>query len=253
VGRPGLPVTPLAGDLEHGCPAPDYDSALANLLSASPEVLFANAEVRRGQVSLRREEVEPVPNLQLQGGPQYDVSSRRMAGFAQVGLRVPLFDRNQGNIRTAQAQLAHSVEEVRRVELDLGRRLARTFANYRAALNVVETYRKENLPEAREAYELYLDGFRRRRAAYPQVLIAQRNYFQIAEEYVQALEAARRAEVAILGLLLVDGLDEPPPPPGEGGGAFQRRDQQSGPADFRRSPLGGEGRGLDERLGNPPQ
>ena len=33
----------------------------------------------------------------------------------------------------------------------------------------------------------------------------------------KALAEMRRAEVAILGLLLVDGLDEPPNAPGEGG------------------------------------
>ena len=75
------------------------------------------------------------------------------------------------------------------------------------------------LPETREAFELYLESFQNRRAAYPQVLIAQRNYFQASLEYVEALSTLRRAEVAIRGLLLVDGLDEPPGPgEGRGGG-----------------------------------
>jgi len=42
------------------------------------------------------------------------------------------------------------------------------------------------------------------------VLVAQRTYFQISVDYVEALDEMRRAEVAILGLLLVDGLEEPP-------------------------------------------
>jgi cobalt-zinc-cadmium efflux system outer membrane protein len=59
---------------------------------------------------------------------------------------------------------------------------------------------------------LYLDSFRKRRAAWPQVLVAQRTYFQASVEYIEALEELRRAEVAILGLLLVDGTDEPSAP-----------------------------------------
>ena len=86
------------------------------------------------------------------------------------------------------------------------------YAHYRTAQTTVETYRKDNLPDAKEAYELYLDSFRKRRAAWPQVLVAQRTYFQISVEYTQALDEMRRAEVAILGLLLVDGLDEPSGP-----------------------------------------
>jgi cobalt-zinc-cadmium efflux system outer membrane protein len=74
-------------------------------------------------------------------------------------------------------------------------------------------YRDQNLPDAREAYRLYMESFQKRRAAWPQVLVAQRSYFQISVDYTHALEQARRAEIAILGLLLVDGLDEPPSSP----------------------------------------
>src|SRR5262249_4820388 len=220
LGQPCLPPTPLRGSLEEGCPALDFDAALAHLLEASPEVLFARAEVTRSQLALRREQVEPIPNVRVRAGTQYDFESQRQEAFAQVGVALPVFDRNQGNIRAAQAHLARAQAELARVELSLRQRLARAFAAYRTALAVVENSRKYTLPESREAFELDLDSFRRRRAAYPQVLIAQRNYFQASVEYVEALGRLRRAEVAICGLLLVDGLEEPPAP-GEGGG-FRR-------------------------------
>ena len=111
------------------------------------------------------------------------------------------------------------------MELSLRQRLARAYERYRSAQAVVQTYRKENLPDAKEAYELYLDSFRKRRAAWPQVLVAQRTYFQTRVEYTEALDEMRRAEVAILGLLLVDGLDEPTNAPGEGGRGRHRREE----------------------------
>ena len=100
---------------------------------------------------------------------------------------------------------------------------------------------------ARRAYELYLDSFRKRRAAWPQVLVAQRTYFQISVDYVEALDEMRRAEVAILGLLLVDGLDEPPGLSGEG--RVRRREQRSGPADLPDPINPRQGRGLENRTG----
>jgi cobalt-zinc-cadmium efflux system outer membrane protein len=138
------------------------------------------------------------------------------------------------------------------VELSLRQRLSQTYTRYRTALAVVEEYRKYAIPEAREAYELYLDSFNKRRAAYPQVLIAQRNYFQISVTYIDALEQLRRAEVAVQGLLLVDGLEEPPGPPSEGG-RFQPRESGRSEDQFRQDPLGEGGRGLDELLGQRPQ
>ncbi len=170
----------------------------------------------RDQFGLKREQVEPIPNLQVQAANGYDFETRNNVSSVQIGVRVPLFDRNQGNIRTAQAQLAQAQAEVCRVELSLRQRMARTYARYRTASAVVEEYRRHSLPDAKEAYELYLDSFRNRTAAWPQVLVAQRTYFQISVDYVEALEQLRRSETAILGLLLVDGLDEPPGASGEG-------------------------------------
>jgi cobalt-zinc-cadmium efflux system outer membrane protein len=216
VGNPSLPAGRLQGDLEALEALPDFDTILAHLLEASPELEVARTEVTRNQVGLKREQAEPIPNLQVRVSNGYDFETRNNVTSVQVGVRLPLFDKNQGNIRAAQSQLAYAQAELCRVELALRQRLARVYARYRTALAEVDNYRNYNLPEAKEAYELYLDSFRRRRAAWPQVLVAQRTYFQISVDYTEALEQLRRAEVAILGLLLGDGLDEPPGPPGEG-------------------------------------
>lgn len=224
VGQPDLTAGRLQGDLEAPGAAPDFDAALAHLLEASPEVQIARAEVARGQFALKREQVEPIPNVQVRVANGYDFDTRKDTTSVTIGVRLPVCDKNQGNIRAARAELTRARAEVARVELSLRQRLARQHARYRTALATVEAYRKHNLPEAKEAYELYLDSFRKRRAAWPQVLVAQRTYFQISVDYIEALDEMRRAEVAILGLLLVDGLDEPPGPRGEGGG---RREQES--------------------------
>jgi cobalt-zinc-cadmium efflux system outer membrane protein len=246
VGNPCLSVSRLLGDLEAPGAVPDFDTALAHLLEASPEVRVARAEVTRNQIAVQREQAEPIPNLQVRVSNGYDFETRNDVTSVQVGVRLPIFDRNHGNIRSAQAQLAYAQADVGRVELSLRQRLARTYGNYRTALAIVESCRKETLPEAKEAYELYQDSFKRRRAAYSQVLIAQRNYLQISVEYVQALEQLRRSEVAILGLLLVDGLEEPPGPPGEG---RVRSGEQGRSQDLPEpiSPRGG--RGPEDRVG----
>lgn len=123
------------------------------------------------------------------------------------------------------------------------------YARYQTAKAVVETYRKDNVPEAREAFELYRESFNKRRATYPQVLVSQRNFIQITSDYVEALEQLRRAEVEIRGLLLVDGTDEPPGPPGEG--AVRRR-ESDGPSDRLPDPIPPGGRALEERFGQRP-
>jgi cobalt-zinc-cadmium efflux system outer membrane protein len=229
---------------------PDWDTTLGHLLEASPEVQIARAEIARSQFALRREQVEPIPNVQLRVSSGYDFEEdgRKVVTTVNLGVRLPVFDKNQGNVCAAQGQLARAQAEVARVELSLRQRLSRQYARYRTALAVVENDCRHNLPEAREAYELYLDSFRKRRAAWPQVLVAQRTYFQISVDYVEALEELRRAEVTILGLLLVDGLDEPPGLPGEGPGPGRRR--EGGGADLPDPLNPRQGRGLENRAGS---
>jgi cobalt-zinc-cadmium efflux system outer membrane protein len=98
---------------------------------------------------------------------------------------------------------------VQRVELSLRQRLAATFAEYLTARQTVETYRTRILPNARQAYAMYLQGYQQMAAAYPQVLIAQRTLFQAQVAYIAALTTLWRAAVEIRGLLLVDGLAAP--------------------------------------------
>jgi cobalt-zinc-cadmium efflux system outer membrane protein len=217
VGMPDLPPAPLVGQLEidETCIL-DRDAALYNLIETNPRVQAARVEVMRDRIAIQRERVEPIPNLNVRAESGYNFASEdTVAGFS-VGVRLPIFDKNQGSIIQAQAELARAQADVVRIELDLRKQFAETFAEYESALATTRTYREETLPMSREAYELYLDAFKNRRAAWPQVLVAQREYFQLSEEYLDNLVEVRRAEIEINSLFLGDGLDQPPGPTPQG-------------------------------------
>jgi len=86
---------------------------------------------------------------------------------------------------------------------------AAQFANYLTALRASEVYRAEILPRAEEAYRLYLSRYREMAAAYPQVLVAQRTFFEMSNEYLESLNEAWRAALQLQGFLAGDGLDAP--------------------------------------------
>ena len=54
-------------------------------------------------------------------------------------------------------------------------------------------------------------------AAYPQVLISQRTWFQLQADYIQALENAWQSSLVIKGFGLMDGLSVPVSPAMGGG------------------------------------
>jgi outer membrane protein, heavy metal efflux system len=215
-GSPHLPPGPLAGQLDQAGPPLDWDSALSRLLAESPELQAAQAHVARDQITVRREKVQPIPDIQLQGAAGYSFETRNAVATAEVGIKLPIFNRNQGTIQEAKADLARSQAEVVRVELFLRQRLADAFNRYRTALETAQLYREENVPKAAEAYEVQLDMYRKRRTPWPEVVRLQRNLLEVQERYTRSLLELHKAEVEIVGLLLVDGLTMPPGPASAG-------------------------------------
>jgi cobalt-zinc-cadmium efflux system outer membrane protein len=215
VGTPDSQPAPLQGQLERLGSSLDWDASLDRLLQESPELQAARAHVVYDQITLRREKVEPIPNVQLQGAAGYSFETRNTVATAEVGITLPLWNRNQGTIREVEADLARSHAEVRRVELSLRQRLADAFNRYQTALETAQIYRDSIIPQTTEAYEVQLDMYKKRRTPWPQVVVLQRRVLDVKAKYTQNLLELREAEVAVAGLLLMDGLTVPPaPPPG---------------------------------------
>jgi len=212
VGVPDLPQQPLVGQLAPEGPTLSRDESLARLLQESPELAFAVAKVRQDQVQLQRERREPIPNVTVGGGTGFNYETRNRTAEVRLSLPIPVFDRNQGTIQQAAADLARSQAEVTRVQLDLQRRFADAFTRYETSREQVENFRDQVLPKARKVAELYEEQLKARRAAFPQVLVARRTVYQLNEDYNRSLMQFRRAEVEVRGLLLVDGLTSPPNP-----------------------------------------
>jgi cobalt-zinc-cadmium efflux system outer membrane protein len=217
VGTPDLRPSPLQGQLEPEGPALDWEGSLNRLLQESPELQAARAHVIYDQITLQREKVEPIPNIQLQGAAGYNFETRNaVASGVQVGIQLPVWNRNQGTIQQVKADLARSNAEVARVELSLRQRLADAFNRYQTAREASQIYRDSSIPQATEAYEIQLDMYKKRRIAWPQVVVLQRGVLELKEKSTWSLLELRQAEVAICGLLLVDGLTAPPAPPPAG-------------------------------------
>ncbi len=215
-GTPDLPPATLVGDFEESIPVMDAESTLDEILRNSPEMKLARAAAGRARAAVTYARSQRVPDLRARGGLRnnrelINVGGQPVGleGFAEVGITLPIFNRNQGNIVAARAGAEYAEEEVRREEMMIRTRFSEWFNRYQSSLRIVETYKKEVIPRAEEAYQLYLAKFQEMAAAYPQVLIAQRTALQAGVEYIGALENFWRAVIPLRGYLLMDGLAAP--------------------------------------------
>jgi len=210
VGDPELEPAPLADDLET-LPDLGREEWRRRVFAESPELRLAQAAVAGAERALERSRAQRTPNLELAGGVQQNrerdpVASGRAGreAFAQVGVRLPLFDRNQGAIAAAEAEVEAARGEVERVRLSLASRFAPAYFRYRQAYDTALVYRGGILEKAREAHRLLLERYLQMAAAYPQVLVAERRLFQAELAYVEALAQAHEAASKIQGLLVPD-------------------------------------------------
>jgi cobalt-zinc-cadmium efflux system outer membrane protein len=220
VGNPALPPARLAGNPEDDLAALDETQLLDALLKQSPDVRIATANIERARAVVAQARAQRVPDLFLRGGlgysydrfdpvPPATVGERKgIEGRLEVGVTLPIFNRNQGGIAAAEADLAIAERDVERQQLLLRSRFAASFREYRNAQQMVQRYRAQIIPRAREAYQIYLKNFRDMAAAYPQVLMAQRTLFQVEVEYAKALIDLRERAIGLRGFLLEGGLDQ---------------------------------------------
>jgi len=224
VGRADVATRPFAGSIDHVIPELERDAAVRAIVEQSPQIRAARAELVRTQAITAQARRATFPDLFIRGGAAHNrergEDSGRPIGWEgqlEAGVSIPLFSRNRGGIAAARAEETVAQADLRRLELSLQSRAASEFATYLTALRASESYRAEILPRAEEAYTLYLARYREMGAAYPQVLVAQRTFFELSAEYLESLREAWRAALRIQGYLAGEGLEAPDAGAGAGG------------------------------------
>ncbi len=208
VGQPQLPLQMLAGEVEGDTPILRRDEVLQRLLTASPEIAVAMANIERARWAAERARVEKTPNVTVQGlmNVRDNGIGGRPDGAVMVGVPLPLWNRNQGALYQAQHEAAAAERALERVELGLQSRLAPIFERYSNALNQVTRYRAKILPAAQQTLDFSRRQFEAGELGYINFLISQRTFAQTNLAYLDSLRQLREATATIDGLLLSDSL-----------------------------------------------
>lgn len=201
VGDPKATVTTVAGPFDE-LPVYDAEKLLETVLATHPEVQIARTAIDRAHMAVHRAEAEPTPNLTVSSGYVYQGQNKSHDWLLGVSLPVPLWNKNQGNIRAARAELAMAMREVGRVEADLAERVATATRAFASSKALAEQYRTQILPKAEETYRLAREAFKGGQFEYLRVIQAQRAVAEVKLESVRALGDGWKAAAVLSGLLL---------------------------------------------------
>lgn len=215
VGRPDLPPAPLVGSADAPPPTIDRDELTARILDTHTDVLTARNAIAQARTDLTLQQRVPIPDVETNTYHQYDSLARTYQFGVQVGVPLPVSDKNQGNIRAAQAKVAVAGMQLEAARNALAGRLADAYGRYRANAVVAAGYRDDILPALTRASH---DIVRRYQAepekvGFNDVVVAQLSLVQATQAHLAALDAQWKAVVEVAAIGQLDELYPEAEPP----------------------------------------
>jgi cobalt-zinc-cadmium efflux system outer membrane protein len=200
-GTVEIPLTDTPRSLPH---FPSQEAVVAAALAANSRVSLARIAIERARSVYELAKAEAVPNLVASAGPRYSDPESETTLDLGVGMEIPLFDRNQGNIRAAMADRLSSAAQLREVQLQLIAEVSEAWAAYESARIATTRYQETLLPKAQRTLDLTRQAYERGSADYLRLLDAQQVVIESKIAYVDALYRLQAAAALLRELAQTD-------------------------------------------------
>jgi outer membrane protein, heavy metal efflux system len=178
--------TEASGNLELLVAMPSLDT-LEQRARSSPEQVRAIAEVARRGALLDGEKAKRYPDFRLGAGVKRTLDTRENLPLFTISMPLPIFDRNQGNVREAMKRVDKARDEQSSIDTRLQSELGQTFERLKAIEMELTTLREELLPGAKSAFDAATTGYQLGKFGFLDALDAQRTLFRTNQQYVKAL------------------------------------------------------------------
>jgi cobalt-zinc-cadmium efflux system outer membrane protein len=209
------------GNLDQLTPIPSLES-LSRKLKKNPDLAKWTTERQKREATLEVARAEAKPDLTLHAGPRLLGASHAdltlVAGFS---IPLPLWNRNQGKIAEAEADLAKAADDRAAAEAMAYTELNEAYQTLTRAAEEVQILRETVLPGAKSAVDQITERYAAGRFSQLDVLDAQRTNNEAQTEYVRALSDFHKAQAQI------DALTAGPVLPSDGKNPAGRQGKQS--------------------------
>jgi cobalt-zinc-cadmium efflux system outer membrane protein len=177
VGMPQLPAPVENTALSSDVPILNFD-ALATVADNSPAIADVASRVEQARCEVHLAELQNVPNVTIQAGAAQDAISNSAIANVQTAVTLPVWNRNQGNVRAAQARLAAAVADVEKLRLQQRERLAAAVQKAENARRQIELLDRNILPDANKAVDQVRQIYEARGERFFELLDAQKTLAQ---------------------------------------------------------------------------
>ncbi len=179
-------------------PLPCTEELIQTALQARPDLMAFQLGVDRATATVQLAKAERFEDVFLFYTP-FNIANNAPTGGqnatswgAGVLLPLPIFNRNQGNIRRAQVNVSQTQIELAGAERQVANDVQRAVAEYASSRTVIQRYEQDILPAGKrlrdEKYRLFAKG----QEGLISFLEAQREYNDVIRQYLEMLVRHRR-------------------------------------------------------------
>lgn len=175
------------------------EECLADLCN-QPEIVQALYGYLSAKENWRLQRKKRIPDVTLTVGYKAEYEDNVQGLVAGISFPLPIFDRNQGNIRQAYFDMLKTGNQGRQLWVILEAKLAILYEELIQAYEEAERLKMISLPSAVQAFDLAQKGYREGKFEYLDVLDAQRTLFDVRVQYLRTLTFyhQKRADIDFL-------------------------------------------------------
>lgn len=200
MGETTFKYSVVSGRLDIVGRPPAFASVLA-AIDANPQLIRWTSVFAQRNAELLLARLKPYPDVRLSAGWRHFNDTGDDAVRLGVSIPIPLFDQNQGNILSAQENLAKAGAERATNKAVLIVLAGRAYDSLQGSLRELSILRESAIPKARQAARAIEDGYGQGRFTLLEVLDAQATLAQAQLREQEALQNFHVAVAAIEGLV----------------------------------------------------
>jgi cobalt-zinc-cadmium efflux system outer membrane protein len=192
IGDATLSVKTLAGSLDATFEIPTLENLVGNL-AAQPEIAMADADIRARTARVDLAKAERIPDVKVELLYHRLEASRENTLDVGFSIPLPIFDRNQGRLREARAEVAAAEARSRMTQNELAARLRESYLQLTSALASSRMLKTDVLTKADTVLKTAEARYAAGDASLTEILPVRRDWAAVQLTYLESLRDVMQA------------------------------------------------------------
>lgn len=160
------------------------NGALAKRLEVA--ILEKDYGIKRAQ--LKQSQWEKIPNLQIEAGAAHpSVGEDNWGPYLAMQAELPIFNRKQGEIKRAKAEIEYLDREKDRLDLSIKSEIENAFFNFQTREKQLKRFEQNVLSQSQDILESIQFGYKQGQLTLTDILNAEQKNREIKENYLQSI------------------------------------------------------------------